>query len=164
MGYDFDELFPNRFLKAGQFKGKIWTLTIAGIRIEEMPSQDKKKGPQTKGIISFRETKKELVLNRTNGESLKAMFGRATDAWIGKRVSFCPKEVEAFGEATLAIRVFGSPDLERDMRAQLKLGQKSVSALLKKTAPGAPVKPEANGDAEPFNDHDPETGEVSLDQ
>ena len=32
---DWDELYPGRFLKAGEFKGKKPTLTIAAVNIEE---------------------------------------------------------------------------------------------------------------------------------
>jgi hypothetical protein len=73
MGLDYDQLFPGRFLKAGEFQGKDVTLTINEIRLEELP-QDRG-GNRIRGIIGFKETKKELVLNRTNGECLKGMWG-----------------------------------------------------------------------------------------
>lgn len=138
--YDYDELFPNRFLKSGLFKGRDYTLTITDVDLEEMEeTKNKKKQTKVKAIVSFRETPKQLVLNKTNGECCKAMFGRNVSAWIGKRVTFCPQTVEAFGEEQLAIRVRGSPDIERDMEALCNLGQKQVTRKLKRTG-GNPAK------------------------
>lgn len=118
---DYDQLFPGRFLKSGEFQGKDVTLTVAGIRLEELP-QDQG-GTRTRGIISFKETKRELVLNRTNGESIKAMFGRKTGDWIGKRITFYPAPYhDSFsGEQGTAIRVRGSTDIEKDVRFELRL-------------------------------------------
>lgn len=118
---DYDQLFPGRFLKSGEFNGKDVVLTIRGIRVEDLP--DEQKGTRTRGIIAFERTKKELVLNRTNGESIKAMFGRNTDDWIGKRIVFYPApHVDSFtGEKGTAIRVRGSLDLEKDVRFELRL-------------------------------------------
>jgi hypothetical protein len=84
---DYDQLFPGRFLKSGELNGKDVTLTIDSIKLEEMEDQ---KGKRMKPIIAFRERKKEWVLNRTNAECLKAMWGRDTNDWLGKRVTLWP--------------------------------------------------------------------------
>lgn len=112
---DYDQLFPGRFMKAGEFQGRDVTLTIDGIEIEELP-QDKG-GDKPRGILAFRETKKKLVLNRTNGECIKGMFGRNPQEWIGKKVTFYPAEWN--GEP--AIRVKGSPELADAMDVEVKL-------------------------------------------
>ena len=143
--YDYDELYPGRFLKSGLFKGKEATLTIANILLEEM---EDKKGVRARGIISFTETPKQLVLNRTNGECLKGMFGRDTGKWVGKRVTFYPATVEAFGAPTLAIRVRGSPDLPADMEIICKVGRSGdVRVTMKRTGQKPAAK--ANGKAAP---------------
>jgi hypothetical protein len=112
---DYDQLFPGRFMKAGEFQGRDVTLTISDIEMEDLP-QDKG-GEKPKGILSFKETKKKLVLNRTNGECIKGMFGRNPQEWIGKRVTFYPAEWN--GEP--AIRVKGSPDLAEELTIEVKL-------------------------------------------
>ena len=115
---DYDELFPGRFLKSGEFKGRKVKLTIKAIRLEQLP-QDR--GPdKTRGIVAFDETPKELVLNRTNGECIKAMFGRDTDQWIGKRLVLFPMPYQG----DTAIRVWGSPDLDADLPVQVTLPRK----------------------------------------
>lgn len=112
---DYDQLFPGRFMKAGEFQGKDVTLTVTDVDIEDLP-QDK--GPdKPRGILSFRETKKKLVLNRTNGECIKGMFGRNPQEWIGKRITFYPAEWN--GEP--AIRVKGSPEMSEQMDVEVRL-------------------------------------------
>ncbi len=147
-GLDYDELFPGRFLKSGEFQGKDVTLRIAGVDIEELP--DEKGTPnkdgvrvRVRGIISFEKTKKQLVLNRTNGECIKALFGRKTDDWIGRRVTFFPAVVDAFGEQTTAVRVRGSPDIDKPITFQARIGRKQVTARLLPTGKGG------NGNAAP---------------
>ena len=116
---DYDELFPGRFLKAGLFRDRPVTLTITGVNMVELPEDDGSERPRA--VVSFAETPKGLVLNRTNAECIKAMFGRKVPDWIGKRVTFVPEEVR-FGRKTVpAIRVQGSPDLEREVTAEICL-------------------------------------------
>jgi len=120
-GLDFDKLFPGRFIKAGDFNGREWTGTIKSIRLEELPKETG--GTQVRGIIAFEEWNKEWVLNRTNGECLKAMFGRDTGEWIGKHVTLHP--ITWQGEE-LATRVLGSPDLKAPVEFELKLPRKKA--------------------------------------
>lgn len=106
---DYDQLFPGEFLKAGLFRDRPVTLTIAGIEMRDMPMD--KGGEKPRAIVAFRETKMKLVLVKTNGECFKAMFGPRVPEWTGKRVTFfCG--ADDFGKKRVdAIRVQGSPDL-----------------------------------------------------
>lgn len=114
---DWDQLFPGRFMKAGEFKGKKPTLTIAAVELDELEGT---KGKQIKGIISFKETEKALALNRTNGVCLKGMFGRSVQEWIGKRVTLFADQWN--GED--CIRVWGSPDIPEDKELVIELPRK----------------------------------------
>lgn len=160
-GLDYDELFPGRFIKAGDLKGRDVNLTIRGVRIEELP-QDKG-GERAKGIISFEGTKKEWVLNRTNGEALKAMWGRDTGDWIGKRVTLYPAQFNG----DLAIRVKGSPDLAADITFELKLPRKRPQqTTLKATGGkrnGKQPAPPPKSDPEPPNEETAAAAEAYLD-
>lgn len=174
--YDYDQLFPGRFLKSGEFKGKDVTLTLANVKLEEM--EDKRKGTVTKCILSFRETKKQLVLNKTNGECLKGMFGRRVADWIGKRVTLFPDNVRAFGSTKLAIRVRGSPDIASDKEIACQIGTDVVTVKMMKTATkngqkqAAPTPAPAPQVEEPPADvilpgqavagMDPDTGEIPF--
>lgn len=139
---DYEALFPGRFLKSAQFKGREVTLTIAGIRIEELEGD---KGKKAKGIVSFVGKPIEWVLNRTNAECLKALFGRETDHWVGKRVTLWPAPYtdNMTGEVSTAIRVRGSPDIAANVSFELKLARKKAAVMtLQKTGPSAGPDPE----------------------
>ncbi len=161
---DYDELYPGRFLKAGTLKGRDVNLTIRAVEAEELEGQ---KGKQTKGIVYFAETKLALVLNRTNGECIKAMFGRTLADWIGKRVTLYPAKIES-EVADLAVRVRGSPDLAADVAFELHLARKRPRTMVMKKTPtgkGKPVpapEPEVSDAAEALGGEtitDPNTGE-----
>jgi len=63
------------------------------------------------------------------------MFGRETDAWVGKRVTFFPATItDSFtGELIPAIRVKGSPDIAADKSFTAKIGRKQVTMTVVKT-------------------------------
>lgn len=161
----FDQLFPGRFLKSGEFKGLDVTLTIQKIFLEEMPDE-KTGGVRAKGIIAFEKTPKQWVLNKTNATCLRAMFGVETDEWIGKRVTLYPAPyTDPFtGELGTAIRVRGSPDITVSKPVEIKMHKRrpvSVTMITtgKKTAPqqkAARVAVEA-----PSSGMDAETGEAA---
>lgn len=114
---DWDELYPGRFLKAADLKGKKVTLKISGVKLEELIGD---KGPQIKGLISFERTDKQLALNKTNGICLKDMFGKKVQEWIGKRVTLFPTTHNEDD----CIRVWGSPDIKADKSVAISLPRK----------------------------------------
>lgn len=153
-GLDYDELFPGRFLKSGLFKGRDVTLTIKGVRTESLPQE--KGGEKVKGVLSFVERPLELVLNRTNGECIKAMFGRDTGDWVGKRITFWPAPfTDSFtGEVGTAIRVRGSPDISTSKPVEIRLPRKkpftmtlvSTGKTTEKIAPARQPEESPTGD------------------
>jgi hypothetical protein len=115
---DVETMFESRFIKATDLGGKEWTLAVAAVRLETLSS---KFGPErVRGIVTLSGAKKEWVLNRTNAECLRGMWGRETDGWIGKRVTLHAVPLEG----DLAIRVLGSPDLEAPLDLEVKLPRK----------------------------------------
>jgi hypothetical protein len=188
-GYDYDDLFPGRFLKAADFKGAEVTMTIASVVIEDLPD---KKGTKvnadgervrTRGIIGFTKSdgtpiQRALVLNRTNGECLKKLFGRNTADWIGKRVTFFPRMVDAFGEQTNAIRIKGAPHLDAPLQFTARIGRQDRTFTLVPTGkraatngraaappPPAPEPPPPSDpvDGLPTDDEPPPGAETDLD-
>lgn len=111
---DFDELYPGRFLKAGTLKGQKVTLTIEAVHVEKLEGDA---GIKWKGVVTFKKTEMQLVLNKTNGTCLREMFGREIPKWIGHKVTLFPSEWN--GEP--CIRVWGSPELERDKSITVQL-------------------------------------------
>lgn len=133
---DWDELYPGRFLKAGELLGKKATLTIKSVELEELVGDS---GKKVKGVISFRETPKQIALNRTNGVCLREMFGRKIPEWEGKRVTIFPGEWN--GEP--CIRIWGSPDIQADMQIEVALPRRRPIPMtmhaVRKEAPRARV-------------------------
>lgn len=111
----FDQLYPGRFLKAGELLGKKPSLTITEVDIEELQGDDGAK--KVKAIISFKETEKKLVACKTNGVCIKEMFGKELAGWIGKRVTI----FEDIWNGEPCIRVWGSPDLAEEIEVTVSL-------------------------------------------
>ena len=142
---EYDQLYPGRFIKAGELLGRKVTVTIADVDLEELMGEDNK--PKQKATLTFKETPKQLVMCKTNGISIKAMFGTKLAEWIGKRVTLFPDTWN--GEP--CIRIWGSPDIERDIEVEISLPRrrpfkKTMHAMTKaKPAPDAPASSEADG-------------------
>lgn len=149
---DFELLFPGRFIKSAQFNGRDVTMTIKAVVLEELEGI---RGKQQKGIVSFEERPLQWVLNRTNASALKAMFGRETNGWVGKRVTLYPAPFRdlATDEETTAIRVRGSPDLKVDLTFELALPRKKpVQVKLARTGSKPSGKPTPPPPPEPGSD------------
>lgn len=152
---DYETLFPGRFIKSVDLKGRDVTLTVRAIRAEDIDGKPK-------AIVTFDGTKKELVLNRTNAEAVKLMFGRETDNWLGKRLTIYPATIpDPFqGGSTTAIRVRGSPDITKPASATIQRGRKSIKVSVVPTGKGARANGKNQKAAPPPPAHDEETGEV----
>jgi hypothetical protein len=136
---DYELLYPSRFLKCSHLKGVDRTLTVKEIVREELENEDGAKG--WKAILAFAEIDKQLVCVKTHALCLVQMFGRETDAWIGKRVTWMPDTVrmrECRSGPIVdkpCIRIRGSPDIAADIEFELKLPRKkAVHTKLTKTA------------------------------
>lgn len=114
---DWDELYPGRFIKASDLKGKNVTLKIAEVNLEELVGD---KGAQIKGVVAFEKTEKQLALNKTNGICLREMFGKKVQEWVGKRVTLFPTQWNGDD----AIRIYGSPDIAEEKELTVQLPRK----------------------------------------
>jgi hypothetical protein len=140
----FDQLYPGRFIKAGELLGKKVTLTIEDVNMEELLDETNQK--KAKALISFKETPKQLVCCKTNGICLKEMFGKQLSGWTGKRITI----FEDTWNNEPATRIWGSPDIEKDIEVEIALPRRRP---FKKTmhkmgnAKGNGAAPPANGQA-----------------
>ncbi len=97
-----DEAFPSKYMKASDLPedGAV-TFTI-----EKIEMADIGKEKQRKPVITFEESEKEFVCNKTNANSIAKVTGsRDTDEWIGKQIKLFRTEVEFGGEMVESIRV-----------------------------------------------------------
>lgn len=150
---DWDELYPGRFIKAGELQGKKLTLRILKVALDELVGE---KGAKIKGIVTFarddERAAKEFALNKTNGFCLREMFGRKVQAWLGKRVTLFPTVIETGQfKGKDCIRVWGSPDIAADIEVTIVMPRKrpvvmTMHRMLPKGASAAAASP-SQGDA-----------------
>lgn len=142
-----DEMFPSEHIKCADLRGEPRTFTIDKVlkqEVVDLKSQDQDGGKQkmkARGVVRFKETDQTLVMNRTNATLLMTMFGNNPQLWAGKRVTLNP-ETTQFGRDTVpCIRIGGSPDIDRDMRAYVKMPRKTrpLEFVLRCTRQSAPV-------------------------
>jgi hypothetical protein len=107
---DVTELFPSKYLKAADATPPL-TLTIQRVSWEKM--KDQEGNEEDKPVIWFNEQEKGMVLNRTNANTLTALFGSETNAWSGQRVVLGTEIVTAFGATKPALR-FKNEDVKYD--------------------------------------------------
>ena len=139
----YSELFPGRFLKADLLKGQKVNLTIKDADLEGLEGEDGKK--QMKAILSFEERPLQLVCCKTNGISIRAMFGSNLADWIGKRVTL----YEDSWNSEPCIRVYGSPDIPKDMKITIQLPRRRPMERVLHAVKSGKVAAPANPDLDP---------------
>lgn len=134
-------LNPSKYIKATDFQGKDVTVTLKSVKLEKLIREDNTE--ETKGVVFFHETGKGWVLNVTNVKALVAMWGRETDDWVNKRVTLYP-EPSDLSESGFAIRVRGSPDIDKPITFALKLARKKPKTV-RLLVTGQQQRPAQNG-------------------
>lgn len=99
-------MFPSKYLRAADFKGKDVSMTISGVDSDELRMKDNSK--EMKYIVHFDETDKMLVLNKTNAYAIADSLDEL-DAlkWIGHKITLFPTTCPCFGKTVDCIRVKG---------------------------------------------------------
>lgn len=97
-------MFPSRFLRAADLMGEITTLTIKEVKKDNLRLATG--GITEKYVISFQETDKMLVLNKTNAQAICKVLGEPRAIrWPGLKITIMPAKCEAFGSVVDCIRV-----------------------------------------------------------
>ena len=92
-----------KYLTACELQGRRARLTIDRIEIEE--THPRQGVTESCPVLYFRETKRGLVLSRTNRRALAKAFGDEAEASIGKRILVEAVAVQVDGKATTPIRI-----------------------------------------------------------
>ena len=96
---DINALFPSKYLAAQDIQADPGVVfTIAGIQGETLDGEQR-------ALVKFAEHPKGLILNVTNKNSIVALYGAETDAWIGKRVILFSTHTEFRGEMKPCVRI-----------------------------------------------------------
>ena len=95
-----DEVFPSRYLKAADLKGKPRTVTIESAPYETLKSLDGKE--MQKIVLHFKNTEKSL----TNFDAVCDATGYPdSDDWPGQRIELYPTKTTMGGKTTDCIRI-----------------------------------------------------------
>jgi hypothetical protein len=97
-------MFPSDYVAAVEFRGKDVTLTVAGVQMEGLMRQGARQ-KEFKPILLFKETKKKLVLNKTNAGIIADLYGTNAESWVGHRVTFYPTTTQCGRNTVDCIRV-----------------------------------------------------------
>jgi len=97
-----NDLFPSRFLKAHDLGGKVFTLTIRDVTLENVGHGAEQ---ERKLTLAFEKATKMMLLNRTNAMIIASLYGPETDAWKGKAVTVYSARIKAFGAWHDALRI-----------------------------------------------------------
>jgi len=92
------EVFPSKWLKSEDLKGREVTATIASYSFEDL-------GDDRKPALWFLKSDKGLILNKTNANRIAIMYGDDLDDWKGKQITLYEEYVEFAGKTVPAIRV-----------------------------------------------------------
>lgn len=105
--------FPSTYLKASDLQGRRVSVTMAGVRMEDI-------GGEQKPILSFVGKEKGLVLNKTNANMIAEITGsEETDDWHGQAIVLYPTKTDFQGKRVDAIRVdYPAPDNGRPAKAK----------------------------------------------
>ena len=108
-----DLLFPNRFIKCADLRGKDVTLTICNLNPKEelrRPGGAIDYKPclyfeETAAKVKKGEEEKRLVINKTNAKSIAKMYGNDTDNWIGCKITLYPTTTRCGAETVDCVRI-----------------------------------------------------------
>jgi hypothetical protein len=90
--------FPSSYVKAADLNGKAVRVTISHVEMETI-------GDDRKPVLYFKQSKKGLVLNKTNANNIVFAYGDDTDDWSNKDIELYPSMVDFQGRSVEAIRV-----------------------------------------------------------
>lgn len=138
------DVFPSRFLKPDDLDGKFVPLTIATAAYQTLKNFKGK--DEQKLVLTFRETRKELVCNATIWDAIVDATGQDdSDGWPGHTVEAFGSEVQVGNETKPCVRIRAAE------QAGLKLAAQPQSAQAPaQKQPGKPASHDDMDDLIPF--------------
>lgn len=96
-------MHPNDFVAAIEFRGKDVTLTVKSVAHETLTMQGGVK--DVKPVLTFVETKKKFICNKTNASSIALLYGTQAMDWVGKKITLYPTKTAVGKKMEDCIRV-----------------------------------------------------------
>jgi hypothetical protein len=99
-----DTVFPSKYLKAADLKGRPVVVTIESAPLETLKNGNGEE--QAKTVLHFEGKAKTLPLNLTNWDSVADITGEDdTDNWPSHRIELYPAKTEMKGKTVDCIRI-----------------------------------------------------------
>jgi hypothetical protein len=99
-----DDLFPSKYLKAADLKGRPHVVQIKTAPIETL--KNPKGEEQRKVVLYFSDIKKTMPLNLTNYDAVAGIVGDdETNNWPGTRIELFPSTTMLGGKTVDCIRI-----------------------------------------------------------
>lgn len=99
MGYNIDDEYPSKYLRASDLKGRTITVVISHVDRETI-------GNDKKLVLYFKGKEKGLVLNKTNSQVIGDAYGRQdTDDWRDGELELFSIMTDYQGKPVEAVRV-----------------------------------------------------------
>ena len=99
-----DDLFPSKYLKCADLKGRPRAVEIENAPVETLKNQ--KGEEQRKVVLYFKGAKKSLPLNLTNFDAVMDIAGSdETTEWPGTKIELYPATTMMAGKITDCIRI-----------------------------------------------------------
>lgn len=125
--------FLGQYITAAELVGKEATVTIGRVvleKVESMKVSDDAGAGKLKDrwIVYFDGSKSDRgwLLNRTNAECIKALWGREVDDWVGHKITLHTQQVRVGPKMEPGIRVKGTPEIDKPLTFDLKLPRKKA--------------------------------------
>lgn len=96
------DLFPSRYLRASDITRPI-TVTISGLKVEDVAGTGDP--ADEKPVLFFKQSKRGLVLNKTNARIIELARGPEIDQWVGREIVLFQTETDLRGQRVPCIRV-----------------------------------------------------------
>lgn len=123
--------FLGTYITAAELVGKEPTLTIGRVTLEKvelLKANDDSGGGKMKDrvIVYFKESKSDRgwLLNRTNAECIKELWGRETNDWVGHKLTLHTLPVRVGPKVEPGIRIKGTPEIDKPRTFDLRLPRK----------------------------------------
>lgn len=95
---DINDVYAGKSLKAADLKGQEVGVTIQGYEVVDF--DDGKKI-----VLSFQESDRTFVCNKTNAQTIGDMLGTDLDLWSGQQITIFPTQTDFGGKQVACIRV-----------------------------------------------------------
>lgn len=136
-----NEAYPSKYLKADDLQGRTVQVKISKVLYEEI-------GHDRKVAMYFQGKERGIILNKTNANTIAAIYGPDTDNWVGGELELFPTMTDFQGKSVPAIRVRVPPRRPQNGNAP-NTGPVNVAPNARAAQP---AKPAFDDDFEPDSD------------